>query len=100
MSPMSVEDQVAIHRKHRTQALGFVLARMGASREHYFALSERRLAAGYAHFGERMFHAPTDDLIDNMDEEIADAINYIVAMLERGERARRFAEQRAKAAGR
>jgi len=101
MSPLSEADQVALHRKHRTRALDIIAARIQAHREHLFNLSERRLGNGYAYFGEKMFHKPTDDLLDETDEEIADAINYIVAMIERGEQAQRLALARAaKAAGR
>ncbi len=79
---VSLEQQVALHRKHAGAAYDALtdLLQMPGTRERIIGLAERRLAGpGFDEYGDAMFHQTFAELLWETDDELADAVNRMVA---------------------
>lgn len=80
------EAQVAAHDRHANVAFDVLLAIMQrpTTRERVVALSRDRLVGiGFDQYGDAMFRQSFPELRREADEELADAVNRVVAGLER-----------------
>lgn len=80
------EAQLDVHDRHATAAYSVLLAIMQRpeTAERVVALSRERLVGiGFDQYGDAMFRQTFPELLQETDEELADAVNRVIAGLER-----------------
>ncbi len=75
--PLDVQESVFESRFH--DACERLADRMRFERRRLFGIARERLRSGYRDYGSRMFGFSDKETVDNIDEELADAILYFIA---------------------
>lgn len=80
---MNLDEQQAILAPHADAAAQLLWSRLSSRFEQIVELADARIIAGYEVFGAAMFEYDAERLWRDVDEELADAINYLRVIVSR-----------------
>lgn len=85
LSVLPLDEQRAAHFRHAGTAYEALLVLLGSetTRRRVIELSNARLVEGFDQYGDAMFRQSYPELLRETDEELADALNRMVAALHR-----------------